>query len=66
VAIAAVLAAVLIFGRRMRGSTRYSLAAVAFVASLVLPLAAFVDPVAAFTVITLPRRAYFYSSFAAS
>ena len=42
VAIAAVLAAVLIFGRRMRGATRYSLAAVAFLASLALPLAAFV------------------------
>jgi hypothetical protein len=42
VAIAAVLAAVLIFGRRMRGSTRYGLATVAFLASLALPLAAFV------------------------
>jgi beta-lactamase regulating signal transducer with metallopeptidase domain len=42
VAIAAVLAAVLIFGRRMRGATRYSLAGVAFLASLALPLAAFV------------------------
>lgn len=42
VAIAAVLAAVLICGRRMRGSTRYSLAGVAFIASLALPLAAFV------------------------
>lgn len=42
VAIAAVLAAVLIFGRRMRGATRYSLAGVAFIASLALPLAAFV------------------------
>ncbi|HEX5008321.1 MAG TPA: M56 family metallopeptidase [Hyphomonadaceae bacterium] len=42
VAIAAVLAAVLILGRRMRGATRYSLAGVAFIASLALPLAAFV------------------------
>jgi beta-lactamase regulating signal transducer with metallopeptidase domain/ankyrin repeat protein len=42
VAIAAVLAAVLILGRRMRGATRYSLASVAFIASLALPLAAFV------------------------
>jgi beta-lactamase regulating signal transducer with metallopeptidase domain len=42
VAIAAVLAAVLIFGRRMRGATRYSLAGLAFIASLALPLAAFV------------------------
>jgi hypothetical protein len=42
VAIAAVLAAVLILGRRLRGTTRYGLAATAFAASLVLPLAAFI------------------------
>ena len=48
VAIAAVLAAVLIFGRRMRGATRYSLAGVAFLASLALPLAAFVQSRKAF------------------
>jgi beta-lactamase regulating signal transducer with metallopeptidase domain len=42
VAIAAVLAAVLIFGKRLRGTTRYGLAATAFVASLALPLAAFI------------------------
>lgn len=42
VAIAAVLAGALILGRRMRGTTRYDLAAVAMVASIVLPLAAFI------------------------
>lgn len=42
VALAAVLAGVLIFGKRMRGSTRYGLAAAAFVASLALPLSAFI------------------------
>ncbi|MDP3492004.1 MAG: M56 family metallopeptidase [Hyphomonadaceae bacterium] len=42
VALAAVLAGVLILGKRMRGATRYSLAAAAFVASLALPLAAFI------------------------
>ena len=42
VALAAVLAGALIFGRRMRGSTRYGLAGVAFTASLALPLAAFI------------------------
>jgi beta-lactamase regulating signal transducer with metallopeptidase domain len=42
VAIAAVLAAVLIFGKRLRGTTRYGLAATAFLASLALPLAAFI------------------------
>jgi len=42
VAIAAVLAGALIIGRRMRGSTRYGLGVAAFVASLALPLAAFI------------------------
>lgn len=42
VAIAAVLAVALIFGKRMRGSTRYGLGLAAFVASLALPLAAFI------------------------
>jgi ankyrin repeat protein/beta-lactamase regulating signal transducer with metallopeptidase domain len=42
VALAAVLALVLIFGRRMQGSTRYCLAGVAFLASLALPLSALV------------------------
>src|SRR5690348_8071923 len=42
VVLAAVLAAVLILGRKMRGSTRYSLAIVAFAASLILPLSAFI------------------------
>ena len=42
VALAAVLALVLILGKRMRGSTRYGLGAAAFVASLALPLAAFI------------------------
>src|SRR6185436_6917104 len=51
VVLAAVLAAVLILGRKMRGSTRYSLAGVAFAASLVLPLAAFIPGQALSTVI---------------
>ena len=42
VALAAVLALVLILGKRMRGSTRYGLGVAAFVASLALPLAAFI------------------------
>lgn len=42
VAIAAVLAGALVIGKRMRGSTRYDLAVAAFVASLLLPLAAFI------------------------
>lgn len=42
VALAAVLAGVLIFGKRMRGATRYGLATAAFGAALVLPLAAFI------------------------
>ena len=42
VALAAVLAGVLIFGKRMRGATRYGLAAAAFVAALALPMAAFI------------------------
>lgn len=42
VALAAVLAGALILGRRMRGSTRYGLAGVAFTASIALPLAAFI------------------------
>lgn len=42
VAIAAVLAAALILGKRLRGTTRYGLAATAFIASLALPLAAFI------------------------
>jgi hypothetical protein len=42
VALAAVLAGALIFGRRMRGTTRYGLAAMALAASIVLPLAAFI------------------------
>jgi beta-lactamase regulating signal transducer with metallopeptidase domain len=42
VALAAVLAGVLILGKRMRGETRYGLAAGAFIASLALPLAAFI------------------------
>lgn len=42
VALAAVLAGVLILGKRMRGSTRYGLATLAFGASLALPLAAFI------------------------
>ncbi len=42
VALAAVLAGVLIIGKRMRGATRYGLATAAFVSSLALPLAAFI------------------------
>jgi beta-lactamase regulating signal transducer with metallopeptidase domain len=42
VAIAAVLAVALILGKRLRGTTRYGLAATAFVVSLALPLAAFI------------------------
>jgi len=42
VALAAVLALVLILGKRMRGSTRYGVGVAAFVASLALPLAAFI------------------------
>ena len=42
VAIAAVLAVALIIGKRMRGATRYGLGAAALLASLVLPLAAFI------------------------
>ncbi len=42
VALAAVLALVLILGKRMRGGTRYGLGLAAFAASLVLPLAAFI------------------------
>jgi hypothetical protein len=42
VALAAVLAATLIFGKRMRGATRYGLAGAALVASIVLPLSAFI------------------------
>ena len=42
VALAAVLAGALILGRRMHGTTRYNLAALALVASIVLPLAAFI------------------------
>jgi beta-lactamase regulating signal transducer with metallopeptidase domain len=42
VALAAVLALVLILGKRMRGGTRYGLGLAAFVASLALPLAAFI------------------------
>jgi beta-lactamase regulating signal transducer with metallopeptidase domain len=42
VALAAVLAVVLIAGRKMRGSTRYGLSAAAFLAALALPLAAFI------------------------
>ncbi len=42
VALAAVLAGVLIAGRKMRGSTRYGLSAAAFLAALALPLAAFI------------------------
>jgi len=42
VALAAVLAGVLILGKRMRGETRYGLAAGAFIASLALPMAAFI------------------------
>ena len=42
VALAAVLAGVLIVGKRMRGATRYGLAAAAFVAALALPMAAFI------------------------
>lgn len=42
VALAAVLAGVLIAGKKMRGSTRYGLSAAAFVAALALPLAAFI------------------------
>lgn len=42
VAIAAVLAAALIIGKRMRGSARYGLGVAAFVTSLALPLAAFI------------------------
>ncbi len=42
VAIAAVLAAALIIGKRMRGATRYGLGAAALLASIVLPLAAFI------------------------
>ena len=42
VAIAAVLAGALIIGKRMRGGTRYGLGAAAMLASLALPLAAFI------------------------
>ncbi len=42
VALAAVLAGVLIAGKKMRGSTRYGLSAAAFLAALALPLAAFI------------------------
>jgi beta-lactamase regulating signal transducer with metallopeptidase domain/ankyrin repeat protein len=42
VALAAVLAATFIFGKRMRGATRYGLAGAALVASIVLPLSAFI------------------------
>ena len=42
VALAAVLAMVLILGKRMRGATRYGLGVAAFMASLALPLAAFI------------------------
>ena len=42
VALAAVLACVLLVGGKMRGSTRYGLSAAAFLAALVLPLAAFI------------------------
>ncbi len=42
VALAAVLATVLILGKRMRGATRYNVGAAAFMASLALPLAAFI------------------------
>ncbi len=42
VALAALLAAVLIFGRRMRGATRYGLSGAAFIAAIVLPLSAFI------------------------
>jgi beta-lactamase regulating signal transducer with metallopeptidase domain/uncharacterized protein (DUF4415 family) len=42
VALAAVLAAVLIGGKKMRGSTRYGLSVAAFAAALLLPLAAFI------------------------
>lgn len=42
VAIAAVLAGALIIGKRMRGATRYGLGAAALLASLALPLAAFI------------------------
>ena len=42
VAIAAVLAAALIIGKRMRGATRYGLGAAALLASLALPIAAFI------------------------
>jgi len=42
VALAAVLALVLILGKRMRGATRYGLGVAAFMASLALPLAAFI------------------------
>lgn len=41
VALAAVLAAALIFGRRLSGANRYSLAAAAFLACLALPAASF-------------------------
>src|SRR6218665_3044236 len=43
VALAAVLAGVLILGKRMRGETRYGLAAGAFIASLGLPMGAFIS-----------------------
>ncbi|MEQ1782286.1 MAG: M56 family metallopeptidase [Hyphomonadaceae bacterium] len=42
VAIAAVLAAALIIGKRMRGGTRYGLGAAALLASLALPFASFI------------------------
>ncbi|HEV7689304.1 MAG TPA: ankyrin repeat domain-containing protein [Hyphomonadaceae bacterium] len=42
VALAALLALALILGRRMFGATRYSLAGVAFLAAIALPLAAFI------------------------
>lgn len=42
VALAAVLAVALILGRRLAGATRYHLAAGAFIAALLLPMAAFI------------------------
>ena len=42
VALAALLAGVLIFGRRMPGASRYALSGAAFLAAIALPLAAFI------------------------
>ena len=42
IALAAVLAGALIFGKRMRGATRYGLGAAALLASLALPFASFI------------------------